>query len=157
MERFPKFANYSGREEPVGQPAEGAPVDPLEDAAAAGPDFCSAELELIDRRAQQVWVPVTVATTLVYFAGQLVGAFLGAFVAGIDRFEGRSSLKTWVFAILKNRIIDHLRQAGRTVPMSSLVDEGEDWQERLEALFNERGGWRDSARPTPWPRCRAST
>lgn len=66
-------------------------------------------------------------------------------------FSGNSSLKTWVFAILKNRIIDHLRQAGRTVPMSSLVDEGEDWQERLEALFNERGGWRDSARPTPWP------
>jgi RNA polymerase sigma-70 factor, ECF subfamily len=66
-------------------------------------------------------------------------------------FSGNSSLKTWVFAILKNRIIDYLRQAGRTVPMSSLVDEGEDWQERLDALFNERGGWRDSARPTPWP------
>lgn len=66
-------------------------------------------------------------------------------------FAGNSSLKTWVFAILKNRIIDHLRQAGRTVPMSSLVDDGEDWQERLEALFNERGGWRDSERPTAWP------
>lgn len=66
-------------------------------------------------------------------------------------FSGRSSLKTWVFTILKNRIIDHLRQAGRTIPMSSLVDEGEDWQERLEALFNERGGWRDSARPAAWP------
>jgi replicative DNA helicase len=38
MERFPKFANYSGRDEPVGQPAD-PPSDPLEDAAAAGPDF----------------------------------------------------------------------------------------------------------------------
>jgi RNA polymerase sigma-70 factor, ECF subfamily len=66
-------------------------------------------------------------------------------------FSGNSSLKTWVFAILKNRIIDHLRQSGRMVPMSSLVDDGEDWQERLEALFNARGGWRDSARPTAWP------
>jgi RNA polymerase sigma-70 factor (ECF subfamily) len=66
-------------------------------------------------------------------------------------FAGHSSLKTWVFAILKNRIIDHLRQAGRTVPISSLVEDGEDWQERLESLFNERGGWRDSARPTAWP------
>ncbi|QDL39607.1 sigma-70 family RNA polymerase sigma factor [Rhodoferax sediminis] len=66
-------------------------------------------------------------------------------------FAGNSSLKTWVFTILKNRIIDHLRQAGRTVPMSSLVEDGDDWQERLEALFNERGSWRDNARPGAWP------
>lgn len=66
-------------------------------------------------------------------------------------FAGNSSLKTWVFAILRNRIVDHLRQAGRTVPMSSLVDDGEDWQERLEAMFNERGHWRSDSRPAPWP------
>ncbi len=66
-------------------------------------------------------------------------------------FAGESSLKTWVFAILRNRIVDHIRQAGRTVSMSSLVEDDEDWQERLEMLFNERGGWRDEARPTAWP------
>ena len=66
-------------------------------------------------------------------------------------FAGQSTLKTWVFAILRNRIIDHLRQAKRTVPMSSLVEDGEDWQERLETLFNERGGWRDATRPVAWP------
>lgn len=66
-------------------------------------------------------------------------------------FAGRSTLKTWVFAILRNRIVDHIRQAGRTVPMSSLVEEGEDWQERLETLFNERGRWQEGARPTAWP------
>lgn len=66
-------------------------------------------------------------------------------------FAGQSSLKTWVFAILRNRIIDHVRQAGRTVTMSSLVEDGDDWQERLETLFNERGRWRDDSRPTPWP------
>lgn len=66
-------------------------------------------------------------------------------------FSGQSSLKTWVFAILRNRIIDHLRTAKRTVPMSSLVEEGDDWQERLETLFTERGGWRNGARPAAWP------
>lgn len=66
-------------------------------------------------------------------------------------FAGKSTLKTWVFAIMRNKIIDHLRQAKRTVPMSSLVEDGEDWQERLEALFNERGGWRDGSRPVAWP------
>lgn len=70
---------------------------------------------------------------------------------GASSFAGHSSLKTWVFAILRNRIIDHIRQAGRTVPMSSLVKDGDDWQDQLEALFNERGGWNNGSRPTPWP------
>lgn len=74
------------------------------------------------------------------------GALRGAF-----SFAGHSSPKTWVFAILRNRIIDHIRQAGRTVPMSSLVQERDDWQDQVEALFNETGRWNDGSRPTPWP------
>ena len=77
-----------------------------------------------------------------------------AIVAALDgqkSFAGRAALKTWVFAILRNRIIDHLRTAKRTVSMSSLVDDDEDWQERLETLFNERGHWRDGPRPVVWP------
>lgn len=66
-------------------------------------------------------------------------------------FAGQSTLKTWVFAILRNRIIDHLRQSARSVPMSGLVDDTDDWQERLETLFNERGGWREGERPVAWP------
>jgi replicative DNA helicase len=37
LDRFPKFADYSGHEQPVEQPAGEGP--PLEDAASAGPDF----------------------------------------------------------------------------------------------------------------------
>ncbi len=37
LDRFPKFADYSGQERPIEQPAGEGP--PLEDAAAAGPDF----------------------------------------------------------------------------------------------------------------------
>jgi RNA polymerase sigma-70 factor (ECF subfamily) len=84
-------------------------------------------------------------------AEDMVQEAIEAALRKASSFAGHSSLKTWVFAILKNRIIDHLRQAGRTVTMSSLVDDGEDWQERLEAFFNERGGWRESARPAAWP------
>jgi RNA polymerase sigma-70 factor (ECF subfamily) len=72
--------------------------------------------------------------------------------AALGGLEAASwTLKTWVFAILRNRIIDHLRLAARTVTMSSLVDDDEDWQERLETLFNERGAWRDGIRPVAWP------
>jgi RNA polymerase sigma-70 factor (ECF subfamily) len=84
-------------------------------------------------------------------AEDLVQEAIEAALRKSSSFAGQSTLKTWVFAILRNRIIDHLRQASRTVTMSSLVDDGEDWAERLEALFNERGHWRDGPRPVAWP------
>jgi RNA polymerase sigma-70 factor (ECF subfamily) len=41
---------------------------------------------------------------------------------GIHRFEGRSSLKTWIFRILMNRARTHAQREGRSVPFSSLTD-----------------------------------
>jgi RNA polymerase sigma-70 factor (ECF subfamily) len=41
---------------------------------------------------------------------------------GIQRFEGRSSLKTWIFRILMNRARTHAQREGRSVPFSSLTD-----------------------------------
>jgi RNA polymerase sigma-70 factor (ECF subfamily) len=84
-------------------------------------------------------------------AEDLVQESIEAALRKSSSFAGQSTLKTWVFAILRNRIIDHLRQASRTVTMSSLVKDDEDWQESLEALFNERGGWREGPRPVAWP------
>ena len=84
-------------------------------------------------------------------AEDLVQEAIEAALRHLSAFAGRSTLKTWVFAILRNRIIDHLRQASRTVSMSSLVDDGDDWQERLESYFNEAGRWRDGTRPVAWP------
>jgi len=68
-----------------------------------------------------------------------------------DTFAGEATLKTWVFAILKNKIIDYVRQRDRTVAMSSLVEEGEDAQEKMDELFNSRGFWKEGTRPVGWP------
>ncbi len=47
-----------------------------------------------------------------------------AVLAGLHRFEGRSSLRTWVFRILSNQAKTRGVRESRTVPMSSLgVDE----------------------------------
>ncbi len=46
--------------------------------------------------------------------------FLGV-IQGIDRFEGRSSLKTWIFRILVNRARTRGEREGRTRPFSALV------------------------------------
>jgi RNA polymerase sigma-70 factor, ECF subfamily len=42
---------------------------------------------------------------------------------GIGRFEGRSSLKTWIFRILTNTATTRGIREGRSVPFSSLQDE----------------------------------
>jgi RNA polymerase sigma-70 factor (ECF subfamily) len=42
---------------------------------------------------------------------------------GIDRFEGRSSLKTWLFRILTNRAKTRGIREGRSLPFSSLEPE----------------------------------
>ena len=84
-------------------------------------------------------------------AEDLVQESIEAALRKSSSFAGHSTLKTWVFAILRNRIIDHLRQASRTVSLSSLIDDGEDWEARMDALFNERGAWREGSRPVAWP------
>jgi RNA polymerase sigma-70 factor (ECF subfamily) len=49
-----------------------------------------------------------------------------AVMAGIDRFEGRSSLKTWIFRILINRAKSAGVREHRSVPFSALDDPGEE-------------------------------
>src|SRR5207253_10380426 len=45
---------------------------------------------------------------------------------GIDRFEGRSSLKTWIFRILVNRAKTKGVREHRSVPFSALEGDGEE-------------------------------
>jgi RNA polymerase sigma-70 factor (ECF subfamily) len=46
-----------------------------------------------------------------------------AVIRGIDRFEGRSTLRTWIFRILANQARTRGMRERRTVPASSLADE----------------------------------
>jgi RNA polymerase sigma-70 factor, ECF subfamily len=52
-------------------------------------------------------------------------AWLGV-LKGLDRFEGRSSLKTWIFRILTNTAKTRAEREGRSVPFSSLAAAGEE-------------------------------
>jgi RNA polymerase sigma-70 factor (ECF subfamily) len=45
---------------------------------------------------------------------------------GIHQFEGRSSLKTWIFRILMNRAKTLALREGRSIPFSALPEAGED-------------------------------
>ena len=61
-------------------------------------------------------------------------------------FRGESELKTWLIAILKNKIIDHLRVESRKVTFSSSDFEEDDFS----GLFNKRGHWNEEDRPANW-------
>jgi RNA polymerase sigma-70 factor (ECF subfamily) len=49
-----------------------------------------------------------------------------AVLNGIDRFEGRSSLKTWIFQILSNRAKTRAVRERRSAPFSAFAGDGED-------------------------------
>ncbi len=76
-----------------------------------------------------------------------------ALLKGIDSFEGRSSLRTWLFAVLiniaKRRGVRERRDAdiavtaftGGTVDPARFRAAGEEWQ----------GHWREAEEPSPFP------
>jgi RNA polymerase sigma-70 factor (ECF subfamily) len=76
-----------------------------------------------------------------------------AVLKGLDRFEGRSSLRTWVFRILVNTAKTRGVKEHRTLPWSTVG--GEDAGPSLDpALFQSAGDaypghWR--AAPSAWP------
>lgn len=64
-----------------------------------------------------------------------------AVIENIDRFEGRSSLKTWIFRILANRARTRGERERRTVPFSSLDAEGAEESAVDPARFTANGTW----------------
>jgi RNA polymerase sigma-70 factor, ECF subfamily len=58
---------------------------------------------------------------------------------GLNRFEGRSSLKTWIFRILTNRAKTHALREGRSVPFSSLPEFNSDLPEPVVEPERFRG------------------
>jgi RNA polymerase sigma-70 factor, ECF subfamily len=75
-----------------------------------------------------------------------------AVLRGIDRFEGRSSLRTWIFRIVANLAKTRGQREARSVPFSSLSDDSD--QGVLDPAWfqgsNDRhpGGW--VAFPQAW-------
>jgi RNA polymerase sigma-70 factor (TIGR02943 family) len=75
-------------------------------------------------------------------------ALMGA-LKNVSSFRGRAALKTWVFAILKNKIADTLRQRRRMVSAEGLLGADDDDSD-ASSPFNRWGYWYPSARPREW-------
>jgi RNA polymerase sigma-70 factor (ECF subfamily) len=73
---------------------------------------------------------------------------------GLDRFEARSSLKTWICRILTNRARTRAQREGRSVPFSAFWGPDDEQDEpsvdpsRFRASGPYEGHW--ASRPTSW-------
>jgi RNA polymerase sigma-70 factor (ECF subfamily) len=109
-------------------------------------------VELIERHGP---VMLRIAQSYVHsraIAEEIVQETWMAVLTGVARFEGRSSVKTWIFRILTNRAKTRAQREGRCIPFSCLTSEDEDWD---GAVAPDRfqhpefpGGW--SQPPADW-------
>jgi RNA polymerase sigma-70 factor (ECF subfamily) len=111
----------------------------MADVAVESPDPVAAEAALVERlragdeAAFEALVARHYATMLAvaqtYVQGRAVAeevvqeAWLGV-INGLDRFEGRSSLKTWIVSILVNQAKTRGAREARSIPFASLAPEG---------------------------------
>lgn len=85
-------------------------------------------------------------------AEDMVQEALIAAMNGAKSFAGRAAFKTWMFAILRNKIVDHIRRSSREICGSDLVNSSSangDLQD-FDTLFDERGFWNPDERPATW-------
>jgi RNA polymerase sigma-70 factor (ECF subfamily) len=82
-----------------------------------------------DRAMRRVALPF-VATEAV--ADEVVQETWLAVIQGLERFEGRSSLKTWIFRILVNRAQARGEREHRTVPFSSFTAPGQGLEHTVD-------------------------
>src|SRR5437762_7672396 len=75
---------------------------------------------LIDRYANAMLRLAMVYVTAWAVAEEVVQETWLAVLEGLGRFEGRSSLKTWMFRILTNCAKTRAQREGRSIPFSSL-------------------------------------
>lgn len=64
-------------------------------------------------------------------------------------FNGKSAFKTWVFAILKNKVVDIIRGKSRYVAISDLQGDSDE-QEDFSVLFEKSGHWKKEHKPSNW-------
>lgn len=81
----------------------------------------------------------------------LIGALKNA-----QSFAGKAALKTWIFAILRNKVADILRKRLKQGEISSSGYSTADEDSDLSELFDQRGHWNPEERPLEWQNPEAS-
>ena len=73
-----------------------------------------------------------------------------AALAGSEKFSNRSSYKTWVFSILRNKLVDIIRARAREVPFCDLADGDDEYPNFEDEAFDASGHWLPGNAPGDW-------
>jgi RNA polymerase sigma-70 factor (ECF subfamily) len=71
--------------------------------------------------------------------------FLAA-VRGYEKFGGRSSERSWLVGILKNKIVDHFRKLGRETSFTDMEFLADEFSEKFVSI----GFWNHDLGPREW-------
>lgn len=71
-------------------------------------------------------------------AEDLVQETLLAALRGQQQFRGEADERTWLLAILKRKVVDHLRRRQRESPLTGL-EQPDEW---VDGLFDQGGRWK---------------
>jgi RNA polymerase sigma-70 factor (ECF subfamily) len=82
-------------------------------------------------------------------AEELVQATLLSALTGIQAFRGESSERTWLFLILRRKVIDHYRRQARHREVS-LEEVTPDGPTESDFFHAEDGHWREAQYPASW-------
>jgi RNA polymerase sigma-70 factor (ECF subfamily) len=117
------------------RPATATPLPPDEDAELlralrAGDEHAFAELVAKYGPSLLRLAQLFVSSRAV--AEDVVAETWLAVYTGLERFEGRSSLKTWLFRILTNKAKTRGQRESRTVPFSALAVDGDEGETAVD-------------------------
>lgn len=102
-------------------------------------------------RVARLYVPTASA------AEEVVADTWLAVVTGLERFEGRSSFKTWLFRILTNKAKTKGMRERRTLPFSAFVGDGDEDETAVDIdRFARDGHWTAPPRGVPEERLLAA-
>lgn len=79
-------------------------------------------------------------------AEDMVQEALVSALHNITHFKRQAALKTWVFAILKNKIIDYIRQKDRWVLETDLANDDDE----ENTFFDRTGHWKEQYSRVAW-------
>jgi RNA polymerase sigma-70 factor, ECF subfamily len=146
----------SVRQKGAGMPSEEGPADAtLVERLRAGDSDAFAEVV-------RAWSPMMLQAARAYVstdasAQEVVQDAWVAMIRGLDKFEGRSSLRTWLLAILGNIGRNRGVREVRTVPWSALGPADDTGPavdpDRFRGADDQwPGHWMPVGKPRPWPR-----
>lgn len=82
-------------------------------------------------------------------AEDLVQESLLCAVKNIANFKRQAAFKTWVFAILKNKIVDYFRLKDRFI-LETDLNTNSDSEDESHSFFDQQGHWKPEFQPKNW-------